>query len=158
MEKLDLAAQIKELADQQLVGSTHFVLDARVNARMNPPRITVIVDGDAGITIDDCANLSRALSDAIHKENMLEDYNMEVTTPGIDQPLKLLRQYPKHVGRTLKIELKEKETVRGKLQQVGFDAIVIEEEATKQDKKAGKNIRTITFDQIEKTFVTVSFK
>ena len=157
MEKLELPAQIKHLANQ-LVGSSHFVLDVKVNARMNPPRITVVVDGDAGITIDDCANLSRALSDAMHKESVLDDYNLEVTTPGIDQPLKLLRQYPKHVGRNLKIELKEKETVRGKLQQVENDAIIIEEEAPKADKKAGKNIRKITFDQIDKTFVTVSFK
>jgi ribosome maturation factor RimP len=158
MEKLELAAQIKHFADQHLSGSSHFVLDVKVNARLNPPRITVVVDGDSGITIDDCANLSRALGDAIHQENVLEDYNLEVTTPGIDQPLKLLRQYAKHVGRTLKIELKEKETVRGKLQQVGADAIILEEEAKKEDKKAGKNIRTIAFDQIDKTFVTVSFK
>jgi ribosome maturation factor RimP len=158
MEKLDLTAQIKGLADQQLAGSSHFVLDVKVNARLNPPRITVVVDGDTGITIDDCANLSRALGDAMHEGNVLDDYNLEVTTPGIDQPLKLLRQYPKHVGRNLKIELKEKETVRGKLQQVEGDAIVIEEEAKKEDKKAGKNIRKITFDQIDKTFVTVSFK
>src|SRR6185436_20818554 len=151
MENLELPAQIKHLADQHLAGSSHFVLDVKVNARLNPPRITVVVDGDAGITIDDCANLSRALSDAMHKENVLEDYNLEVTTPGIDQQLKLLRQYPKHIGRTLKIELREKETVRGKLQQVEPEAIVIEEEAKKQDKREGKNIRKITFDQIDKT-------
>ena len=158
MEKPELPTQIKHLADQHLVGSSHFVLDVKVNARLNPPRITVVVDGDGGITIDDCANLSRALGDAIHEQQVLEDYNLEVTTPGIDQPLRLLRQYPKHVGRNLKIELKENETVRGKLQLVEGDAIVVEEEAKKEDKKAGKNIRKITFDQIDKTFVTVSFK
>jgi ribosome maturation factor RimP len=156
MEKLDLAAQIRELADQQLAGSTHFVLEVRANTRLNPPRITVIVDGDAGITIDDCANLSRALGDAMHEGNVLEDYNLEVTTPGIDQPLKLLRQYPKHIGRNLKIELKEKEIVRGKLQQVESNNIVIEEET--KNKKGEKNIRKIEFNQIDKTFVQISFK
>jgi ribosome maturation factor RimP len=153
---METAAQIKQLADQHLAGTSHFVLEVRVNARMNPPKITVIVDGDNGITIDDCANLSRALSDAIDKENMLENYTLEVTTPGIDQPLKLPRQYTKHVGRNLKVELKDKSVVRGKLLEADAFSIAVEEEAT--TKKAPKTIQKLTFDQIEKTLVMISFK
>ena len=157
-KKMDLVTQIRQLTEQQVHSTSHFVLDVRVNERLRPPRITVIVDGDNGITIDDCANMSRALGDSLHQQNILEDYNLEVTTPGIDQPLKLQRQYPKHIGRNLKIELKENETVRGKLEKVELDAITIEEEVSKKDKKAGKSIRRINFDQINKTFVQVSFK
>jgi len=138
------------------MGSGHFVLEVRAITRLNPPKITVVVDGDNGITIDDCANLSRALGNSIHETSLLEDYNLEVTTPGIDQPLKLLRQYQKHIGRTLKVELKEKEVVRGKLLQIDGQEIILEEE--RKEKKKEMNIRTITFDQIEKTFVMVSFK
>ena len=161
METLDLAAKIKQMADPHFGSGSHFVLDVKVNTRMNPPKIVVVVDGDNGITIDDCANLSRALSDSIHEANLLEDYNLEVTTPGIDQPLKLLRQYQKHIGRNLKIELKEEGgsspfggqgAVRGKLLQIEADGISIEGEGKE------KSIRTIPFDQISKTFVTVSFK
>jgi len=153
---MDLAVQIKQMADQHFVGSGHFVLDVRVNSRLNPPKIIVVVDGDSGITIDDCATLSRVLSDSIHESALLEDYTLEVTTPGIDQPLKLLRQYQKHIGRTLKIVLKENEVVRGKLQQIEGEEIVVEEE--KKEKKGEKKIRRIEFNQIEKTFVQVSFK
>lgn len=152
------------MVDQKLANGPHFALDVRVNARLNPPKITVIVDGDNGITIDDCANISRALSDAIHQENLLEDYNLEVTTPGIDQPLKLPRQYAKHIGRTLKIELKagvdspfgSQGAVRGKLLEVDAVSITVEEE--KKDKKAPINIQKLTFDQLEKTLVMISFK
>ena len=155
---MSLTDQIKSLADHYLEGSTHFVLNVKVNERMNPPRITVTVDGEEGITIDDCANLSRALTDSINETALLEDYNLEVTTPGIDQPLKLIRQFKKHSGRNLKIELKDKTTVRGKLVGVEGEQIVIEEEVKGQGKKSEKKIRNINFDLIDKTFVMISFK
>lgn len=153
---MEIAAQIKQMVDQKLANGPHFALDVRVNVRMNPPKITVIVDGDNGITIDDCANISRALSDAIDKEKVLENYSLEVTTPGIDQPLKLPRQYAKHVGRNLKIELKDKSIVRGKLLEADVVSITMEEE--KKDKKAPVSIQKLTFDQLEKTLVMISFK
>ena len=151
---METAAQIKQLIDQKLANGPHFVLDVRVNARLNPPKVTAIVDGDNGITIDDCANISRALGDIL--ENILEDYTLEVTTPGADQPLKLSRQYTKHIGRNLKIELKDKAIVRGKLLAADAQGIAVEEEA--KEKKAIKTIQKLTFDQIEKTVVIISFK
>ena len=154
---MELSAQIKQLADQLLVSSGHFALDVRVNTRLNPPKLVVVVDGDAGITIADCANLSRTLSDSINKAGLLEDYTLEVTTPGIDQPLKLLRQYQKHIGRTLKVELKDKEIVRGTLQQIEGDEMVIQEVGKEKGKKE-KSLRRIAFDQIDKTFVMISLK
>ena len=154
---MELLSQIRSLVEQTVQGNC-FVLDVRVNMRLNPPRINVIVDGDTGVTIDDCANISRAINDSMHQQNILEDYNLEVSTPGIEQPLKLQRQYPKHIGRNLKIELKENEVARGKLQAVEGNSITIEEEANKKEKKAGTNIRKINFEQINKTFVQVSFK
>jgi len=155
---MDLSEQIQQLAARHLEGSTHFVLNVKVIEKLNPPRITVIVDGEEGITIDDCAKLSRALSDSIDQAGLLNDYTMEVTTPGIDQPLRLLRQYKKHTGRNLKIELKDREMVRGKLVDLQGDVIVLEEEAKTQGKRSEKNIRSINFELIEKTFVMVSFK
>src|SRR5262245_54783101 len=153
---METATQIKDLIDQKLANGPHFALDVRVNARLNPPKITVIVDGDNGITIDDCANISRALSDSINQENVLEDYNLEVTTPGADQPLKLPRQYTKHIGRNLKVELKDNAVVRGKLLEADASSITIEEE--KKDKKAPASIKKLTFDEIQKTLVMISFK
>src|SRR5689334_14315875 len=138
---MDLSEQIRHLASQHLEGTTHFVLTVKVIERVNPSRITVVVDGDDGITIDDCAKLSRSLSDSINQSALLEDYNLEVTTPGIDQPLKLLRQFKKHTGRNLKIELKDKEVVRGKLVGLEGESLNVEEEVKTQGKKSEKTIR-----------------
>jgi ribosome maturation factor RimP len=153
---METAAHIQALANQHFQGTAHFVLDVRLNARLNPPKVTVIVDGDAGITIDDCANLSRTLSEAMDQQNVLDDYTLEVTTPGIDQPLRLPRQYAKHVGRNLKVELKDNTVVRGKLLAADADGIALEEE--KKDKKTAPIIQKLTFEQIQKTLVMISFK
>ena len=69
-----------------------------------------------GITIDDCANLNRELSKELDEITLsLQDsYLLEVSTPGLDQPLKLKRQYKKNIGRRLKVKLADK-AVEGKL-------------------------------------------
>lgn len=161
---MEIAAHIQKIADDLLANGPHFVLDLRVNARLKTPRITLTVDGENGITIDDCANISRALSEVLNKENLLEDYHLEVTTPGIDQPLKLPRQYKKHIGRNVKVELTleaaaqfdDQQTLRGKLVETTENGLALELE--KKDKKALPSIKNVTFDQINKTFVMVSFK
>jgi ribosome maturation factor RimP len=155
---MDVSQQIQQLASKSLEGSSHFVLSVKVIERLNPPRITVVLDGEDGITIDDCAKLSRALTQSIDEAALLEDYTLEVTTPGIDQPLKLARQYKKHTGRNLKIELKDKTVVRGKLVGMEGDNVVLEEETKQTGKKGEKNIRNINFELIDKTFVMISFK
>ena len=156
--KMDLSGQIWHLAERHLEGTSHFVLNVKLIEKLNPPRITVVVDGEDGVTIDDCANLSRALSNSINQTSLLDDYNLEVSTPGIDQPLKMLRQFKKHIGRNVKIELKEKEIVRGKLVGIEGEEIILEEETRTQGKKNDKTIRKLNFDLIDKTFVMVSFK
>ena len=155
---MDLSSQIRLLTEQHLEGTSHFVLNVKIIEKLNPPRITIVVDGEEGITIDDCANLSRGLSESINHTSLLDDYTLEVTTPGIDQPLKLLRQFKKHIGRNVKIELKEKEIVRGKLVAIDGEEIILEEETRTQGKKNDKTIRKLNFDLIDKTFVMVSFK
>ena len=155
---MELTGKIQDLAAQHLIGTSHFVLHVKVLDRLKPAKITIIVDGDDGITIDDCARLSRSLTDSINETSLLDDYNLEVTTPGVDQPLKLLRQYKKHVGRNVKIDLKENEVVRGKLISIEGEVVVVEEEKKGQSKKSEKITKSINFNQIDKTFVMISFK
>lgn len=92
---MEIAKKIKELAELHLASEAHFIVDVTVS-KHKPMKITVALDGDAGVSIDDCANLSRELSDELEKENSIDEaYTLEVGTPGIDQPLKLKRQYKK---------------------------------------------------------------
>ena len=108
-------------------------------------------------TIDDCANLNRELSKELDGMPQLqESYFLEVSTPGLDQPLKLKRQYKKNIGRRLNVKLAEK-ALEGKLIEVTDDRITLEHE-TGIGKQRQVVPREIEFSEIDKSFVLVSFK
>jgi ribosome maturation factor RimP len=148
---------IKELVEQSLADQNHFLVDLVVNSKSNPIKITVVLDGDKGISIDDCATVSRTFAALLDEENSLENYALEVTTPGLDQPLRLKRQYVKNIGREVKIQLKDKKIERGKLVESTEDTVVIEHEV-KEGKQKELKKTTFTFEEIERTLVEVSFK
>jgi len=152
---MDLKEKIKELAEKSLVNPAHFLVEVVVS-KHKPWKFTVIVDGDQGIMIDDCAALSRALNEYLEAE-ISDPYTLEVSTPGLDHPLKLKRQYQKNIGRGMKVVKKDKSVVNGELKQSEEEKIVIETESG-QGKKTEMKIIEIPFTEIEKAFVTVSFK
>jgi ribosome maturation factor RimP len=157
MDLQDLTGEIKELAESLLADESHFVVDVISSFRSNPKKLLVILDGDKGITIDDCAEVSRKLSDALDKNNLVDGaFLLEVSTPGLDQPLKNKRQYVKNIGRNIKVKTKVS-TVEGKLSNVGENAIELLQQTGTGKKKEEKAVE-IAFSDIEKTFVLVSFK
>jgi ribosome maturation factor RimP len=149
--------QIKAIAEGKLSNEKHFIVDVIVSARKGPKKVLVIVDGDEGINIDDCAELSREISKELDDNPSFSDaYTLEVSTPGLDQPLKLKRQYVKNVGRKLKVKTAEK-VEEGTLSAVNDEGIVLVRETGSGKKKETSSI-DINFSQIEKAFVLVSFK
>lgn len=155
---MDLVGQIRKLAEENL-SPEKYVVEVSVSGKKQPRRVVVVVDGDDGMSIDDCAELSRALSKAIDNLNLLgEDaYLLEVTTPGLDQPIKLRRQYFKNVGRNLKVVMKSSSTAKGKLKAVTDEKLVLEQESGTGRKKELQEIE-VPFADIDKAFVLVSFK
>ena len=152
------AELIRQLAEKLVEGSSLFVLDVFVSPGKTA-RIRVILDGDNGITIDDCAKLSRELNQQMVGSDFPENYNLEVTTPGVDASLKMPRQFPKHIGRTLKLVLKnEGLTVTGQLVEVDGGGIKILKEVPKSNKKQEASAVYYRFDELNKTIVQVSFK
>ena len=152
---MDLKQKIKGLTLASLTNPAHFLVEVIVS-KHKPMKFTVILDGDNGITIDDCATVSRVINSAL--ESLVEDqYSLEVSTPGLDHPLKLNRQYEKNKGRKLKIHLTDKTIVHGVLQKVEEEKIIIEVHEL-VGKKTETKAMEIPFAEIEKTFVTVSFK
>ena len=144
-----------ELAEKSLTNPAQFLVETVVS-KHKPWKFTLIVDGDQGITIDDCAALSRAINESLESE-ISDPYTLEVSTPGLDHPLKLKRQYKKNVGRGLKVVRKDKSIVNGTLKETEEEKIVLETEIG-QGKKTEVKIIEIPFTEIEKAFVTVSFK
>lgn len=157
---MDLNTQIEEMATSLLTKPGHFLVEVVISGNRVQKKLIVIIDGDNGVTIEDCANLSRSLSNKLDETDLIpEHYTLEVTTPGVDFPLKLKRQYKKNVGRGFKVTLKDKSVVKGKLVNTLSDSIELEyEEKTGKGKKKELKKMDIPFDMIDKAFVQISFK
>src|SRR6187401_2063258 len=103
---MDLVENIKKLPAEKLADSSQFFVDVIASTRKGPQKVLIIVDGDNGVTIDDCASLSREIAKTLDESGWLdESYLLEVSTPGLDQPLIMLRQFKKNIGRGLKVKL-----------------------------------------------------
>lgn len=134
-----------------------------VNFKINTANdIKVFLDADSGITIEKCTRVNRALYKRIEENNLFTggDFSLEVSSPGIEEPLKLLRQYKKNIGRTVQVTLNDGAKKIGKLKSVCDDEITIEEK-TGQGKKAFDSnrdkITNILFNQIKHVKVQVTF-
>lgn len=155
---MDVVEKIKELAQSHLNDPAHFVVDV-IMSKHKPYKVTIILDGDHGITIDDCSLLSRALSEDLDNVDLIKDnYTLEVGTPGLDQPLKLKRQFAKNVGRELKVHRKDKTIVQGRLKETDDEKLTMEMEVKEKGKKKELTQTEIPFSEIEKAIVMVSFK
>lgn len=155
---MELSTEIRQLAEGLLSSPAFFVVDVVVSVKRKPGKILVVLDGDQGVNIEDCAELSRKLSDALDSTTLVEDnYTLEVTTPGLDQPLKLSRQFRKNIGRVLKVkQVDETRSTEGRLSAVDETSITLSTTSGKGKKSEPTEV-VIPFSSIEKAFVTISF-
>lgn len=127
--------------------------------------IQVFLDSDNSVTYEHCVKVSRYLEEHIEEGGWLgEKYTLDVSSAGIGTPLKLKRQYKKNIGRNVSIEVNDDHKhVKGVLAEVNEDSVVVEyEEKVKIEGRKKKQLMTIrkelSFDNIKKTIITVSFK
>lgn len=150
---MDLTEEIRKLAESCLENSSQFIVDLRISAK-GQQKVLLLLDGDNGITIDDCAEVNRKLSKALDERDLLkEKYFLEVSSPGLDHPLTLHRQFKKNVGRKIKVLMNDS-TVEGLLQQVTEEGISVGSLPKKDD----DGEKMIPFSVINKAFILVSFK
>jgi ribosome maturation factor RimP len=157
MDSQDLLSEIRRIAESRLKDESHFIVDVVASFKANPGKLLVTVDGDKGIGIDDCAELSRELSKTLDETNLIDGaFMLEVSTPGLDQPLKSKRQYVKNIGRNVRVRQADK-IEEGKLTAVHDDRIELVQQIGSGKKKEEKTIE-IPFTKIDKTIVLISFK
>jgi ribosome maturation factor RimP len=131
-----------------------------VDVKLHPNgKLMILVDGDKGIGIAECAQISRHVGFHLEEENVIETaYNLEVSSPGLDFPLSSLRQYAKNVGRTLAIKMADGTKKEVTLTGMSEDAIIIEEKIKEKGKKAELVESVIPISTITETKVLISFK
>jgi len=122
-------------------------------------KIIITLDGDSGVTLQDCIEVSRAIENNLDREE--QDYSLEVASVGVGTPLKFVRQYKKNVGRTLIVKLAT-ETIEAELVEANDNFINLSWKA-REPKKKGKGKETvqktqeIPYAEIKEAIVTVTF-
>ncbi|MEJ2882481.1 ribosome assembly cofactor RimP [Pedobacter sp. GR22-6] len=154
---MQVEKRVKELVEEKISDRPELFL---VEVKMLPNNKLIIhVDGDEGITIQDCAAISRHVGFHLEEENTIEKaYNLEVSSPGIGEPLRLRRQYDKNVGREVSLKLEGGEQKEGKLLSVTESGIVIEAKVKEKGKKVQLVETAVDFNHITETKVLISFK
>ena len=149
--------KVNDLITQALLEKPSvFLIDLTISDSF---KITVNIDGDNGVILQDCIDLSRAIENNLDREE--QDFSLEVASVGVGSPLKMIRQYKKNVGRTLIVKL-ETQTIEAELVEANDNFIILSWEA-REPKKVGKGKETvqkrqeILYTDIKEAIVTVTF-
>lgn len=144
---------ITRLAEEKLSGSGFFLTGVEVKPGNN---IQVFIDGDQSVTIADCATLSRYIESHLDRDN--EDFNLKVSSAGVDQPLQFVRQYIKNVGRKISVELHDGKQITGVLLKAGEASIALQTETKKGRKIITGETIELNYKDINKAICLISFK
>ena len=141
---------VKRLVEEKIAGTDLFIGDIKVKSGSV---IYVFLDGDKGVTVEDCIAVSRHIEARLDRDH--EDFELHVSSFGLGQPLKLHRQYCNAIGRELSILTTDVAKHEGKLLQVQENKIVIEKKGTK--KKDPSVEEEILFSNIKTAKIKVVF-
>jgi ribosome maturation factor RimP len=152
------AGQIRECLQEELPGWELFLVDVSVSPGN---RITVYVDSLKGVTIDECKAVSRHIESKFNRET--EDYELEVSSPGLDNPLKLPVQFSKNIGRQIDVVRTNGVKSTGRLILANDEMVRLEIEIMERDNKTGKKIivpkeLNIKHNEIKSAKVVISLK
>lgn len=148
-----IISKVETLIQPLLADTDIFLVSVRVKPTNN---IKVFLDADSSLNIGTCASINRKLNNIIEEEKLFPDgdYSLEVSSPGIDEPLTSLRQYLKNVNRTVEIVKSDGSILTGLMTAATESSLTIEEKILK--KKETKTIE-IPMAEVTKTTVQVTF-
>lgn len=153
-----LQERVEDLLDEAFESREDlFLIDLKVGGSND---IKVVIDGDKGVTVEDCIFISRAVEHQLDRDEM--DFSLEVTSAGASAPLTFPRQFIKNIGRSLEVVGKENRKETGKLTQANEEEITIEWKA-REPKPVGKGKVTvqkgwtIAYQNIKQAKVVITF-
>ena len=153
---MELKDQIRQAVEEKISGTETFLVDVKAPYS----KIVVYVDNPAGMKLEECAEISRHLESIPDLQKIFETHELEVSSPGMDEPLKVKKQYNKRIGEEVSVLLNDGIRKNGTLKSVGEHGIVIVE--SKHVKENGKKIfqavdLEIPMDDIKETKVVFNF-
>lgn len=152
-QKMIKAEEIQKTVENYLQGTDIFVVDIKVRAGNN---ITVLLDRDTtGVKIEDCVALTRHIESEYDRD--ADDYNLTVSSAGIGQPLRLLRQYVKIIGKEVDVEMADKTALKATLVAADDEKITVKT-VSKIKKEVTEQVKEIPFREIKSVREVISFK
>ena len=153
---MELKDQIRAAVEEKLAGMETFLVDVKAS----PSKIAVYVDHPAGMKLEECAEISRHLESLPELQTIFETHELEVSSPGMDEPLKVQKQYQKRIGQEVSVLLKNGIRKNGTLKSAGENEFVIVEKRNVREngKKSFEMIdQTISIDDVKETKVVFNF-
>jgi len=151
-------SEIVKLVEEKIEDTEYYIVDIFVSSSN---QIRVEIDGDKGVKINDCVDISRHIEGNYDRE--VVDFELTVSSAGMDQPFKILRQYQRYVGRIVEVKTTTGDKLKGILVSANEEAVVLE--ITRKEKIEGKKKKQLVtekkivpMEQVKETKVVISFK
>lgn len=147
---------VEQMVDEMLQPYPEYF---RVNVKIKPTNnLKVFIDGDNGITIEKCVAFNRSLYKKIEEKGFFPagDFSLEVSSPGLDEPLKMQRQFIKNKGRHVEVVFLDGTKREGKLIEATNEDLLLEITEGKGKKAVTQQI-VIPFLNIKSTTVQIKF-
>ena len=155
---MDFKTEISRLLNEFLLTRTDlFLVDLKISASSD---VIVILDGDNGVTLQDCLDASRAIEFNMDRE--IHDFSLQVMSAGLSEPLESPRQFKKNIGREIELMLNDSSEIEGELLSVDEEKIVLKLEY-RRPKLIGKGKedvveeKEIPYSEIKKALVVIKF-
>ena len=148
--------RVQELVEEKIKGSELFIVEVKVSGGN---RISIALDRPTKLNVDDCAEVSRYVEAGLNRD--VEDFEITVSSPGLEQPLKVLNQFLKHQGRNVRVVMKDGRLLRGKMNSANEEGITLEvfRENKKKNKEQTQNeILNLKYPEIKETKIEITFK
>lgn len=144
--------QITNLVNDKLQGTDQFLVSVMVD---HGNKISITIDSDTAVKIDDCIQISRHVESGLNRD--MEDFELNVSSAGLDQPLKLMRQYRKYLNKEISVLTVEGRKIKGLLNSIQKEYIELLTPANKKKKTIEQKME-IMFNDIKETKGIISFK
>lgn len=144
---MELKDQIAQAVEEQISGSSTFLVEVRTS----PSKIAVFVDNLLGLKLEECVEISRALEAKPEFISVFETHELEVSSPGMDEPLRVLKQYEKRIGQEVTVLMKDGSRKNGILKSATEQELILVESF--HEKLNGKKILQTREHRIQLTEV-----
>ena len=135
-----------------IAGKDIFLVGVKVD---NNNKIIVHIDTPVGISIGDCARVSRELEEKLDRDR--EDFALEVSSPGLDSPFRVIEQYQKNVGKRINLVKTDGEKLEGVLKKTGENGIVLEMTRGRKGQPKNPDLIELSFAEIESGRASIQF-